>query len=102
MLFEAPVDVQGWLCSKEVGCFLLVDSHHPPTFIVTIILMKLKAKSPPLVAAHRELSSLVLGEKLARAPVGRSQVSHRPGQRPNITFWIPDMDSCMKSVGESD
>ena len=92
MLFEAPVDVQGWLCSKAVGCFLLVDSLHPPTFVIIVGLTKLKMVRPPLIEVHRDLSSLVLGEKLARAPVGRSQVSHRPAHTQNINLWIPDMD----------
>ena len=35
-------------------------------------------KIPPLIAVHRDLPSLVLRQKLACAPVGRSQVSHRP------------------------
>ena len=91
--FGAPVDVQGWLCSKAVGCSLLVDSLHPPTFVIIVVLMKLKMIKPPLIVVHRELSSLVLGEKLARAPVGRSQVSHRPDHTPDINFWIPDMES---------
>jgi len=33
---------------------------------------------PPLIRVDGQLASLVFGEQLAGAPVGRSQVSHRP------------------------